>query len=239
MSEEKTEENLERLLTMLENPVRRRLLKKLAISPNYPLQLAKELGISQQAVMKHLKSMEEEGIVKSYIAPSDSGGPPRRLYVLEGKHTIIMDVGPNLYDERYLSYDVSIENLDLPKEIKGALKEVEKEVEEARKRGEGERERALTELMRKVEREITDVEEYRRGLMVLKDRISEALKETIQEKIPLKEWQERDLLYYLLWEGVEDFKSLSEFLDMREEALRLLLKSVFEDILPREMFEDL
>ncbi len=238
---EDTEEtmDLSTAITLLENPIRRKLLQKLAISPNYPLQLARELGLSQQVVMNHLKVLEEGGLVRSYPAPSDSGGPPRKLYVLQGRYTVIMDVGPNLYDERLITFKGSLQKLPLPEDVKEALLQVSREIEMAGKAAPGERERALTELMQKVEREIGDIEVYRSALLTLKDRIGELLKESLQEKLNLRDWQERELLYYMLWEGIKDLQELAKVLDMREETIRTLVEELVDGILPRDMIEGL
>ena len=66
------------LLTMIENPTRRRILESLVKEPHYPLQLSKELGISQQAVMKNLNVLEKNGFVISY-QESSSMGPMRTV----------------------------------------------------------------------------------------------------------------------------------------------------------------
>ena len=42
-------------LRLLENKVRRQILERLVREPHYPLQLAQQIGVSQQAIMKHLK----------------------------------------------------------------------------------------------------------------------------------------------------------------------------------------
>lgn len=231
--------DLSTAITLLENPVRRRLLQKLAISPNYPLQLARELGVSQQVVMNHLRVLEEAGLVRSYPAPSDSGGPPRKLYVLQGRFSVVVDVGPNLYDERLITFGGSMDKLALPGDVREALLQVSREVENAGKAPVGERERALTTLMQKVEREIRDVEVYRSALLTLKDRISELLKETLQEKLNIRDWQERDILYYMLWEGIKDLEELARILDMREETIRALVNELVDGVLPRDFLEGL
>ncbi len=58
--------DIDDLLAMVENPTRRRILELLTSGPSYPLQLSKELGVSQQAVMKNLVLMERNGMVVSY-----------------------------------------------------------------------------------------------------------------------------------------------------------------------------
>jgi len=72
---------LDTLLAIIGNPTRRSILRKLVKEDHYPLQLSKELSISQQAIMKHLKVLEEAELVKSMFRKSDSG-PPRKFYKL-------------------------------------------------------------------------------------------------------------------------------------------------------------
>ena len=62
-------------LSILENPTRRSILRHLVKEPHYPLQLSELLDVSQQAVVKHLKVLEEAGFVDSEMKKSDKGGP--------------------------------------------------------------------------------------------------------------------------------------------------------------------
>ena len=69
---------LDEMLRVLENPTRRRILERLSRESHYPLQLSKELGVSQQAVVKHLRTLQGAGLVSSTEEKSDLGGPARR-----------------------------------------------------------------------------------------------------------------------------------------------------------------
>ena len=55
--------DLDGLLKILENPIRRRVIERLSQEPNYSLRLSKELGLGQQLVTKHLNLMEDAGLV--------------------------------------------------------------------------------------------------------------------------------------------------------------------------------
>ncbi len=66
--------------------------------PHYSLQLSKELGLSQQAVIKHLRVLEEHDLVTCYPEESDLGGPRRKIYVPTMKFTLIVDVGPGYFN---------------------------------------------------------------------------------------------------------------------------------------------
>jgi ArsR family transcriptional regulator len=94
---------LDELLSVIENPARRRILEALVREPHYPLQLSKELGMSQQAVMKHLKVLEEYGLVRSFREESDLGGPMRKKFYPAVNFTIVVDVGPNLFSAELIS----------------------------------------------------------------------------------------------------------------------------------------
>lgn len=96
---------LNRILSVLENPTRRKILRKLSTDANYPLQLSRELHISQQAIMKHLKVLEDAEFVVAYEEKSDLGGPPRKVYTPRKRYSIRIDIGPSTYDEKIYSYE--------------------------------------------------------------------------------------------------------------------------------------
>jgi len=104
--------DLDVLLSIIENPTRRKILEALVREPNYPLQLSKELQMSQQAIMKHLKVLEDSALVRSHPAESDRGGPNRKLYVPTSEFTIIVDVGPGLFNAEIVVPDESDELIE-------------------------------------------------------------------------------------------------------------------------------
>ena len=50
-------------LRLLQNKVRRQILERLVREPHYPMQLAELIGVSQQAIKKHLKELEQGDFV--------------------------------------------------------------------------------------------------------------------------------------------------------------------------------
>ena len=94
--------DIDQLLTIIENPTRRRILEYLTREPSYPLQLSKELGISQQAVMKNLALMEQNGMLASY--PEESSiGPTRTVYVPKQRFTLMTDLHDSMFTARLIS----------------------------------------------------------------------------------------------------------------------------------------
>ena len=95
--------DLDSVLSVIENPARRQILEALVREPHYPLQLSKELGISQQAIVKHLKVLEENGLVESYVEKSDLKGPQRRKYYPVQTFSVVVDLGPNLFHAEFIT----------------------------------------------------------------------------------------------------------------------------------------
>jgi ArsR family transcriptional regulator len=61
---------------------RRKILSALSDEPMYFNQLAKELGIGQQSILRHMQVLEKGGVVKTYEEKSDLGAPNRKYYCL-------------------------------------------------------------------------------------------------------------------------------------------------------------
>lgn len=93
--------DLDQFIFLLENPARRRLLELLSREELYPLQLARELGISPTGVMKHLNLLERHGLVDSRSEPSPQG-PPRKQYHTSAGFAFRVAVGPNTFEQRFI-----------------------------------------------------------------------------------------------------------------------------------------
>lgn len=89
--------DIDYILSMIENPTRRRILQAIVREPHYPLQLSKELGISQQAIVKNLEVMEKRGMVVSYRESSNIG-PKRTFYRPNSEFTITIDMRNGMFE---------------------------------------------------------------------------------------------------------------------------------------------
>ena len=90
-------------LSILENPTRRQILRRLVKEPHYPLQLSELLDVSQQAVVKHLRVLEKSGFVDSERVPSQKGGPPKKMYTVNQSFSLRLDLGPDLFRAEHRS----------------------------------------------------------------------------------------------------------------------------------------
>ncbi|MBO7410042.1 MAG: helix-turn-helix domain-containing protein, partial [Candidatus Methanomethylophilaceae archaeon] len=88
--------DIDMILSMVSNPTRRRILEALVREPCYPLQLSKEIGVSQQAIMKNLDLLEKNGMVVSHQVTS-SIGPMRAMYAPTSEFTLVIDMRNRMF----------------------------------------------------------------------------------------------------------------------------------------------
>jgi len=215
-----TDHTPDEILAILENPTRRKILRKLSKERHYPLQLSRELRVSQQAIMKHLKVLEDFNLVRCRPEKSDAGGPDRKCYVASYNFSLMIDCAPNLF---------SVEMKPLSKNEK--MEQKYKDVEEERKRLDSieNPKRRLNEISRfvhKIDREIDELAARRAYLLGLKN---EAMREAhmIVKELD-RDYDERRLLYYMLDEADRSLARISERLDLRERVVKDMLRRLAE-----------
>ena len=121
------------ILNMISNPTRRRILESLTKEPSYPLQLSKEIGVSQQAIMKNLDLLERNGMVIGHQV-SSAMGPMKVVYEPTTEFTVVIDMRRSMFsadvtDESGSEDDVIpiTETID---ELRSEISRSDKEVEE-------------------------------------------------------------------------------------------------------------
>ena len=88
--------DIDTILSVIENPTRRKILMALVREPHYPLQLSRELGVSPQAIMKNLDILENSGIVESWRESSERG-PLKIVYSLTSEFTLTIDLRNGMF----------------------------------------------------------------------------------------------------------------------------------------------
>ena len=76
------------ILDIIGNNTRRKILATLAREPMYFNQLAKEIAIGQQAILRHMKTLEDIGLIESYAERSNLGAPDRKYYRLNSSFSL-------------------------------------------------------------------------------------------------------------------------------------------------------
>ena len=106
--------DIDMILSMVSNPTRRRILEALVREPCYPLQLSREIGVSQQAIMKNLDLLEKNGMVVSYQVTSTMG-PMRAMYAPTSEFTLVIDMRNRMFVANIIEEDEAGEQEEIPR----------------------------------------------------------------------------------------------------------------------------
>ena len=215
-------DELDTVLQVVENPVRRRIIKRLSREPAYELQLSKELGLGQSLVAKHLKVMKGAGLV-TFASEKSESGPPRRRYSLARGISITMDLGPNLFIERGTAIEARPRGRR--SELAGRLwKRVEDASEDA---DDAEKISGLSQVLSEVDERIEEIEEERTELLGVRNL---AMHEAARVASRFDELDTRKVLLHVLDEHEKEVDRISEALNLREFSVRSILEEL-EDYL--------
>lgn len=203
--------DLDVLLSVIENPARRKILEALVREPHYPLQLSKELGMSQQAVMKHLKVLESYHMVKSFQEASDLGGPMRKKYYPSQNFTIVVDLGPNIFNAEVMTREhIAVSSPAQPEE-RGAV--------DAKVKG-------LRESIAEIDRQLEELNRKREELIEEKER---TMDEVGRLMAGLPDYQVRRVMYEFISRPELGPEQLARALSIRDEVIMRYLKQWLED----------
>ncbi|MCX8173229.1 MAG: helix-turn-helix domain-containing protein [Thermoplasmata archaeon] len=176
-------------LMVVHNPLRRKILSRIVQGRCYTLQLARELGTTQQAVMKHIKILERYGIVEC-VEEESHEGPKRKCYFPTRSFVLWISLQPNLFDEVYFVPGMD-ENEVLDKHRK-YLKQIDQIAKE-----EGEKSlQQLRKLIRELQEEMKKLQEEEKSLVFLLNTAMEIGKNKIMK---LHEKERRKMILISLY----------------------------------------
>ncbi len=214
---------LDLMLELLENPVRRKIVERLSQEPSYSLQISKELGLGQQLVSSHLDLMEEAGLVKSSMQESPSG-PKRRAFLVRKSLSVTIDVGPHLFNVEMRSFD------DAPKgDTPPVASSFEEEIEEILQHPyDKKRIGEFVKFFSEIDKKIHEFENARSSLLNVRNNAMQRVSAILSQSNRTPE--ERRVLYRIMSEEDKTIEKLSQTLNVREAVVRELLKELQKDI---------
>ena len=97
------------LFEVVGNEIRRKILRLLVLEPHYVSQLSKILDKSQPAFLKHLKILEDMGIVVRNVqqASESNKGPDRHFFSINKSFTIMYSLSTHNVRENVWNTDPS------------------------------------------------------------------------------------------------------------------------------------
>ncbi|MCS7117094.1 MAG: ArsR family transcriptional regulator [Nitrososphaerota archaeon] len=201
---------LDRLLTVVQNPIRREIIRRLSQEPSYPLEISEDLGIYQPLVSKHLKVMEEAEVVEAKTESSPYG-PDRKMYYLAKAVSLTVDFSPDLYNVSVSS----LQRVTLPKsigEFKDRLDHLTSEYHTLDQ---------FADLIADLDRRIAELEKERAALLHLRSLAMRAAKESIKGK-PIS-FIERMIAYHILNKNERTVREISKSLNIKEDVVKRVL----------------
>lgn len=214
-------DNIDVLLEVLGNETRRRILQLLADEPRYFIQLSKDLGVSQQAVLKHLEILERYGFVTSFEGESDYAAPKRKYFQLS--RSCMLAVGITKDAVQFVFHDIPQEGTESTVKL-SELKSYLRHVAELEEEDNPEKILDLSDsLLKEINSKLSELANTEITLLRLKQRITRSAHEAIRKAFDQE--LERQILYSTIGEEKRpDVDELSEMLDAREREVNDALK---------------
>jgi predicted transcriptional regulator len=210
---------LDRLLKILENPVRRKIIESLSREPNYPLQLSKDLGLGQQSITQHLERMEKSGLVDSDYFSSPSG-PKRKVFKLAKSFSIVLDVAPHLFKQNIVFFDVEPQEYSPSGSLTSLVERRDMILDYPTGKDKIE---PISEAIADIDEKLENMEKERMLLLSIRNTIMREASKIIQE---IDNPEARRVFHQVLDEEDTSVRHISEVLNLREENVRKLLQKL-------------
>jgi len=212
-------EEISEFLDLLGNNTRRRILLLLSNEPRYFIQLSKELGVSQGAVLKHLILLENSGLIESYRAESNLSAPDRKYFRLNKPIYMSIGITGNSMDIKMESLEDLSNNQD---------KMVIKGTEIKQEHHDNDITQIIKETdlrLREINKQMQNLENLKISLLKEKQHVLRKAHQIIQGT--LDEELARKILYSRLNSMNRfDLEELSEELNTREKEIKNIIKKL-------------
>ncbi|MDG6914547.1 MAG: ArsR family transcriptional regulator [Nitrososphaerota archaeon] len=215
---------IDSVLLTVENPVRRKIIRRLSMEPSYQLRISKELGFSQQLVAKHLDAMEDSGVVSSQMEASPHG-PKRKEYLLNRSISLTIDFAPNLFRARVMEFD-PLPELDLPGasgDLYRLLAEVVQRPEENTKL------RPLTSLIREIDKKLAGIEDERSILLYIRNLAMKEVSKAIGG-VSSSGWDEKRVVNQLVDEDEDGLRDRLKGFRVGDTRVREVIADLERDL---------
>jgi ArsR family transcriptional regulator len=207
---EQAQLDVDLILNILGNDTRRKILATLSDEPMYFNQLAKEIGIGQQAILRHLQALEDIGLIETYAEKSEFGAPDRKYYRLNDSFILTVSLSEDdftitkqkITESRQKDSKKYYKSLDsMPNQTGKAISLLQKNLAD-------------------IEKEISTLESHLNDLYALKQRVLSMLHRIGSTSF---EENERRILYRIVEESPNSIAELSNLVGQKESNLKALI----------------
>jgi len=201
------------ILNSLGNDTRRKILTILSEEPMYFNQLAKEIKIGQQAILRHLRALEDVGLIETYGEKSDFGAPDRKYYRLNDSFILTISLSED--DFTITKQNISEARHKESKKFYKAFDLMPKDVGEALS--------SLQQSLSAIDAETSTLESRLNDLRALKQLVLGRL-----HKIGMSSFEEdeRKILYKIVTESPSSMAELSDLMGEKEPRLKTTMRAM-------------
>src|SRR5919112_1655266 len=203
------------ILDIIGNNTRRKILATLAREPMYFNQLAKEIDIGQQAILRHVNALEDVGLIKSYAEKSNLGAPDRKCYQLNSSFSLTVSISQDSF---------SIENHKIEQYRYKESDNFYMEYDLLSQGDDGESLQRLQANLVNIEKEITNLDSRLNDLRALKQLIVHRLHKIARDNF--EEEFERKILHTIMDEAPKSISELANKLNEKPSHIRNILNKV-------------
>ena len=207
------------ILDIIGNNTRRKILATLAREPMYFNQLAKEIAIGQQAILRHMKTLEDIGLIESYAERSNLGAPDRKYYRLNSSFSLTICLSQDTF---------SIENHKIEQYRHEESGKFYKEYDFLAQDNDGETLNQLQSNLTRIEKEISNLDSRLNDLRALKQLIVSRLHRIAKDNF--EEELERRILHTIIGESPKSVSELANKLNEKPSRIRNTLNGMNKKI---------
>ena len=221
-----TPTDFEKVVEVLGNPVRRRLIEKLSEAPDYTLRLSNELNIHQQLAAKHMKVLKNAELV-DVIRQKSKKGADKNVFSLNKFYSLQIDFSPNLYNQRLISFN----NPSLWTTADNYMDRLEDKVMDLGDEESGiDKINPLGNIVQSIDDELESLEKRRARLLYIRNLAMNASVQALDEL----DRKKRQVMHFILNQGSTTVNAISRHMQLREETIRDLVSDLEnEDIVRR------
>jgi ArsR family transcriptional regulator len=211
---EQRQSDTDLILDILGNDTRRKILAVLSEEPMYFNQLAKEVDIGQQAVIRHLQALEDGGLIGTYAEKSEFGAPDRKYYRLNNSFILTVSLSEDDFTIKKQGLTESVQNkqskkynnmlVSMPEDTGAVLS-------------------LLQEQLADVEDQMSMLELQLNDLRAVKQLILNRLHKIGMDSF---EQDERRIIYKIVEESPRSIAELSKIMGKKESDLKDVIKEI-------------
>jgi len=208
---------IDSIFHVLGNKTRRNILFSLSDEPMYFNQISKQIGIGQQAMLRHMQALVDTGFVRTYGEKSDCGAPDRKYYRLESAFNLSISLSE---DEFTIDYneentpDVKIERLSNKK-----IKQISDDPSIALG--------TLRKYLKEIDNDIQNLQSEINNLKVIRQTLLQKVHQIGQDNFP---HLERKIIYKMMRETPTSVTELSHMLSENKSEVLNALRDLHDKI---------